>query len=130
MGKKVYSSGISASDLADERPRNQGTNMAQMSGRVSAPPIDDGTRAQAMVFTHKTGNRDMWEALGLDEYADQRRRALGLLTGAEAAEPSCPDCESGPGESCKSERGRKLGQWHIARKRLARRIRNIEGDQL
>jgi hypothetical protein len=77
MGKKVYSSGISASDLADERPRNQGTNMAQMSGRVSAPPVDDATRVKAAANVRwlcPDDPEEMLDALGLQPNSTTMKR--------------------------------------------------------
>jgi len=80
VGRKVYGSGLMASDLAEDRKPKQprGQNSATLRQHVAGPEIDDGTRVKAALVMHGTGNADLWEALGLDEMLDSRRERLGL----------------------------------------------------
>jgi hypothetical protein len=109
MGKKVYSSGISASDLADERPRNQGTNMAQMSGRVSAPPVDDATRTKAAANVRWLCPHDpeeILDALGLQPKPPAKRTARTF---------DCPTCGARAGAVCQDSNSTTMKRFHVAR---------------
>jgi hypothetical protein len=81
MGRKVYGSGLVASDLASDRQpnRRRGQSPATLKQHVSGPEIDDSTRVKAAVKVSGAEDRELlWEALGLDEMLDRRREQLGL----------------------------------------------------
>lgn len=110
MGKKVYSSGISASDRADDRPRKSArTKLADPGAMRSVGAVTEATRAKATENVRWLAPDDAEEIL----------EALGLAVKPSTPSPRCPTCGSQPGTQCKSDRDLPLRRWHIARTRLA-----------
>ena len=81
MGRKVYGSGLSASDLAETRKpqRRKGQSPAILRQHVSGPDLDDSHRVKAAVYVSEAEDRELlWDALGLGPMLDQRREQLGM----------------------------------------------------
>lgn len=93
------------------------------------PPLGgDEALAKAAVYLHRTGNDDLYEVLGLDDYLRSRQVALGLLgpkSSGSLLDAVCPDCRAGVGERCSGGSGKPRA--HVSRKRLTGRIDNTEG---
>lgn len=109
MGKKVYSSGRTASDVAPDRPKTGYTN-AQLKQHVGAPICTDATRAKAAVNVRWLCPDDSEEMLD----------ALGLGEPEKLEDGGCPTCGAEAEHPCMSQRhGTPMPKWHVARKRKA-----------
>ena len=120
MGRKFYTSGASASDLAKDRPDSARAVDLSLIARIPAPQLDEAGRQRASENVRRLCPEDadvMLEALGLSE--------LPAVNGM----PRCPTCGVPRGSGCVSQKGHRTSQPHIARRRLAGRIDNTEGDR-
>lgn len=118
MGKKVYTSGAMPSDLA--RPQSAGMPLDVLHQPLGPPTADDTARIKAACYVrHETDRDELWDALGLGDVIDGRRRALGLPVPEPDRSPACPTCGAASEVPCRSAGGGKLKNWHLSRRRLA-----------
>jgi hypothetical protein len=83
--------------------------MAQMSGRVSAPPVDDATRAKAAANVRWLCPHDpeeMLDALGLQPKPPAKRTARTF---------DCPTCGARSGAVCQDSNSTTMKRFHVAR---------------
>jgi hypothetical protein len=126
MAKQLHPSDF-ALDRPEKAPHKVVNQLFDTGQMASAPLINDEQRVKASWYLSHTGNAELWEALGLDEYVNGRRRRLGVLVPGEPLPGgvACPsvNCLAPPDGPCVTAGGVPIRRRHVARVRLAERLK-------